>query len=175
MALAHQKLGAFEKAIAYVEQYQDEADDPKGLEHAETMHSLLLIKLKNVKGQVAIVSTPEGALVKFTRDSKTVVSGVAPYKAWAPHGTYQLEVSKPGYDTWKQVVTVTGEERLFLRADLKKQRSRPKPKNVGAPVVAKPKPVRIGPPWLPWAVLAGGGLLVAGGGDDGRALKLGAR
>ena len=111
-----------------------------------------------------LAETPEESLARFKMDDESVASGITPFKAWVPHGTYQLEVRKVGYDTFKKVVTVRGDKRLFLRVELKKQRTKPKPKPMAAGQRKKiEKPLNLGPKWLPWAVLGGGGVLLAGG------------
>jgi len=176
IALAYQKKNEFERALEYVERYRQEATDPSSRRDGETLRKLLSIKLKNVKGEVRIASQPAEALAKFRHDDKTVASGLTPYIAWVPHGTYRLEIIKKGYETFWKDVTVSGEKRVFVNAELRKAK---KPKKTSrakaAPKAASARSpaTKAVPPagdrssavtWLPWAVLGGGAALVVGGG-----------
>jgi len=129
-------------------------------------------------GRLVVTSEPAGALVEAQSDGAEV-QGETPFSKQLPPGSYIVAVSAPGHRSVLRTVAVEARQDATVHVRL-----RPKPAAAAPPPPPPPPPEAskppeesttplLGPRWPGLAALAGGVLLLAGGGVFG-ALALGA-
>jgi len=177
LARCWERKGDPVKAVDYVERYLDAMPEGEDREDAEALLDMLRVKLAKAEGEVRVRSEPPGAQVVAAGEGAQH-SGVTPWNARLPLGSWRLTVRRDGYQPAERQITVDPTKPVELDVVLErlaKEPEAPKPSKPDArppPAVVQvetptpggaPPPEASGGPVLPWLVLGAGVVAAAGG------------
>ncbi len=127
----YEKAGDLYNAMDYTQQFVDLTPAGEEREDAEEMAEMLQQRLKKTSGELSVVSSPPGATVRLTGESKKL-TGKTPFKRWLEAGEWKLKVTLTDHKAHEKEISIALGEAMEALVQLEE--------NIATPVAAHPPP-----------------------------------
>lgn len=117
LALCHERLGNDSDAIQHYRLFLSAVPDARERGRVERTIELLSARMEQVKGELKVVTTPEGAMVSLISPEYDRL-GPTPIVIGLEPGTYELEIEKEGFERIQESITVERGQALELEKEL---------------------------------------------------------
>lgn len=115
IALCYERLGEDQQAVNFYRQFLEEA--PEAKERARVERTIEVIEARIARSEIRVTSEPDGAVV-FIDDEANGPAGTTPTALAIKPGNYQLIVKKDGYESIRELVTVSAGQSVQVRYQL---------------------------------------------------------